>query len=960
MSYIDEHDEPSGDLCYLCTDPTKVSRTQYENTFLRTCLDNKLSASDRQNALKNYYANEQTRLSFFAQSNPRIKTIKEKFNVQLKNISRSYNEKIAREIEDLIVEYNDVFALESDPLPAISEVEHKIKLTTEKPVSTPVYRHPLFMQPHIEKHIEKLLKNGLIRESHSPYQANVWLVPKKEDQSKEQKYRLVMDFRRINSFTPQDSYPLPNIEEILSLLGQSKYMAAFDMSNGFHAIKVASEDIHKTAFSTLKGHWEWVRMPQGLKNSPATYQRAMNYKLRGLIGKICFVYVDDLIVFGKTFEEYVKNLRTVLNRLRETGLRLNPDKCLILQQELEYLGHKVSTEGIRPLERNVEKILNFPIPKNKKELERFIGLASYYRKFIPNFAKRANNLNKLKHKDIEFNFDEKCLAQFKDIVQNLSSYPLIAHPNNAKPFILHTDASSEGLGACLSQLNDKLEEKPVAYISRTLNKAELNYSTTEKEMLEAVWAMHKFRFFLFGQNFNLYTDHQALRGIFKNQSDNVTSRIVNMLSKTTDYHPNVIYKKGKENIVADALSRAHFATPSNEANIIPLDITNDLTNEELDIVNDIINQDLEAPTRGNNSSIHLNKSTYIWINEEKSRKLIRDYKLNKNINKRIMISPRCTAEEISGIKNLSTQTIKFAFPSEFSRTPQDRPIQNINTVPGDNKRPDHVIEAIRLQHLNDFEYVINHAKDWKENEIVGIQAENIESYNKTLVLLKYFILCSRLNNQIRNYLPKYVENEATRLTLIIRAHERGHWASTKVYNSLRPHYSWEGMKSQIEDYIKTCNICSKTNRFYQACVPEVVIDPPREPFEVINMDIYHYNDQKHLIIIDELTRYVWIYENVNMSLVYKRIKDFFLRFDSPKKLITDNGRELKNEKMEEICREFQVRRIPIAVQHSESKGICKRGIGTIKSQLDKGTPILQALYNYNHAIHSVTKRTPIE
>ena len=206
-------------------------------------------------------------------------------------------------------------------------------------------------------------------------------------------------------------------------------------------------------------------MPMGLINSPETYMRMINFKLKGLIGKICFAYVDDLIVFGSTKEEHMQNLKTVFQRLRKTNLKLNPDKCSFFQRELEYLGHKVSPNGITQFERNVEKVLNFSQPKNRKEVERFIGLASYYRKFIPKFSKLTHNMNKLNSKNVEFAFNEKCIEEFNTLRKMLSSYPLIHHPDTSKPFILHTDSSNEGLGASLSQLDENGNERTCSYIS---------------------------------------------------------------------------------------------------------------------------------------------------------------------------------------------------------------------------------------------------------------------------------------------------------------------------------------------------------------------------------------------------------------------------------------------------------------------------------------------------------------
>ena len=252
--------------------------------------DNRKTSSQRPAALRRFYVSENDIESCFAVidniAESRGSQLLKHFEGQLKNIAQNIDYNTANKVGSLLHEFHQVFVLPGDPLPTVDDVEHKIHLDIDTPIFTPLYKHPIFMQPIIEEQINKFKKQRLIRDSHSPYQSNVWIVPKKSDNSHEKKWRMVLDFRNLNSHTQQDCYPLPSIEEILCLLGGANYMSAFDMSNGFHAVKVHKDSIAKTAFSTHKEHLEWVRMPQDLINAPATYQRMMNYKRRGLIGKI--------------------------------------------------------------------------------------------------------------------------------------------------------------------------------------------------------------------------------------------------------------------------------------------------------------------------------------------------------------------------------------------------------------------------------------------------------------------------------------------------------------------------------------------------------------------------------------------------------------------------------------------------------------------------------------------------
>ena len=222
-----------------------------------------------------------------------------------------------------------------------------------------------------------MLDKGIIEPSDSPYNSPVWVVPKKTDASGKQKWRIVIDFRKLNELTDQDAYPLPDIDNILSQLGNAKFFSALDLSSGFHQIPMNPESKKYTAFSAPQGHYHYNRMPFGLKNAPATFQRMMDTALRGLINRHCFVYLDDIIIFGQSIEEHNNNLAIVLQRLRELGLKIQPDKCEFLKPELEYLGHIVTAEGVKPNPRKIEAVKNFKIPTNPTEVKSFLGLAGY-------------------------------------------------------------------------------------------------------------------------------------------------------------------------------------------------------------------------------------------------------------------------------------------------------------------------------------------------------------------------------------------------------------------------------------------------------------------------------------------------------------------------------------------------------------------------------------------------------
>ena len=474
--------------------------------------------------------------------NDRLKLLRE--NTRLSHLEEEH--KVG--IEKIVQTYHDIFSLTGDPLPCTKLASHKIALKDETPLNIKSYRPPEFHKSEISRQVQDMLTKKVIRHSDSPYNAPLWVVPKKTDASGKKKWRIVIDFRKLNEKTDHDAYPLPIIDDILDHLGKAKFFSAFDLSSGFHQIPMESDSRKYTAFSTPEGHFEYERMPFGLKNAPATFQRMMDTALRGLIGKICFVYLDDIVIFGSTIQEHHQNLVTLFERLRQTGLKLQPDKCEYLRPELEYLGHVITAEGVKPNSKKIEAVLNFKKPSNPTDVQAFLGLSGYYRKFIKNFSTRAKPLTELTKKNQPFYWTEACEKAFQDLKNCLCSSPVLRYPNYSKEFTLTTDASNVGLGGILSQ-----DGHPCCYISRTLNKPEINYSTTEKELLAIVWSVKRLRQFLLGRKFKIQTDHQALKWLFSVKDP--SSRLLRWRLRLEEYDYEIEYVKGKDNKAADALSR---------------------------------------------------------------------------------------------------------------------------------------------------------------------------------------------------------------------------------------------------------------------------------------------------------------------------------------------------------------------------------------------------------------------
>ena len=328
--------------------------------------------------------------------------------------------------------------------------------------------------------------------------------------------------------------------------------SALDGASGYWQVPLTKDAIPKTAFISPSGLYEFLVMPFGLTNAPATFQRAMDTILAGLKWNICLVYLDDIIVFSKTFEDHVKHLQLVFNALNSYHLRLKLEKCIFFMVELRYLGYIVSRNGVKVDNEKIRAINEYPIPKSITDVKSFLGLASYYRRFVPDFATTAVPLHDVTSVRSTFVWTESCQLAFEELKRKLSSTPVLAYPDFTLPFQLTTDASYTGLSAVLSQIKDK-HEYPICFASRTLRQNEKNYSVTELECLALVWGIKIFRPYLLGVNFQIYTDHRALMWMHKFRS--INHRVTGWALSLSEYNFNILHKPGKSIAHVDALSR---------------------------------------------------------------------------------------------------------------------------------------------------------------------------------------------------------------------------------------------------------------------------------------------------------------------------------------------------------------------------------------------------------------------
>ena len=446
-------------------------------------------------------------------------------------------------------------------------IHHTIPTGNARPINAAPRRRSPLDHERIDNAVKTMLQQGIITPSKSEWISEPHMV-KKGDGS----YRFCVDFRQLNHVTTHDRYPLPRIDDLLDQLGKSKYFTSLDLASGYWQIPMNPQDAHKTAFRTRKGIFQFTRMPFGLSDAGSTFQRMANAIFDDLITRrVVIVYLDDILVHTSTWAEHLQVLREVLTCVQRYRLQLQWKKCRWGSTCLRFLGYVISSDGIQMDPEKTEAVQKFPRPTTVKQLQRFLGLLTFSLRFIPRLADLSAPLRALLQKDAPFLWTEACESSFLQLKRTLQASDLLAHPDFTKPFHLQTDASNVGLGAVLLQSDDNDQLRPIAYISRSLTKAEQNYSTTEKEFLAIVWAFHRFHPYLHGSNTSVETDHQPLLSLIKKAHP--PGRLLRWALALQDYTFTLRYRHGSQNIVADGLSRISFQANQIASNTIDFPIS---------------------------------------------------------------------------------------------------------------------------------------------------------------------------------------------------------------------------------------------------------------------------------------------------------------------------------------------------------------------------------------------------
>ncbi|CAF1408885.1 unnamed protein product, partial [Rotaria sordida] len=758
------------------------------------------------------------------------------------------NPKHREAIQDILWRNKILF----DPTPSIINIppQSAIRTGDHPPIYSKQYSASYKDQEIKFQETQKLLERGQIEESTSPWSSPIVLVKKKD-----KTMRFCIDYRRLNAITIKDAFPLPRIDEIFDQLSDATYYTKFDFKSGYFQVPLSEEDRPKTAFSTRDNHYQFTVLPQGITNGPATFQRVINHILGPARWKYALAYIDDVIIYSKTFEEHLSHLKEICQILKNARFRLNPDKCEIARTQTEYLGHHIQNGEIRPSPHNIQGLLNTNLPHTADEACKFVKAAEYYRKFIPNFSQIAEPLRKFvpttrtqqkKGQKTLIKLTDEEIKAFEQLKHFLTTDLVLRLPNNRFPFKVQTDASDEGIGAVLLQTYPD-GDRPVAYLSKKFTQAQRKWSPMEQECYAFICALDKWHNYLSGIKFTWETDHKALTQL--NQKAQLNKRCERWRLKILEYDFKVKYIPGSTNSMPDYLSRS----PVDDAEEDPDEV-----------------------------SLLISKSTQTDFSDIKNQSSI------------------VAAVQTRAMK-LRHQTLND--PNDGTKSAQDSLTSSSANQTLNNSMKENRIIPFSIEELIQAQQNDNYAKNI---------LNNIKKYKN------YMIKDNLLMRRSKPSVP-YVPQGDFRKTILQIYHDTAangaHFGRDKTIYKIKQRYFWPSMYKDIDNYVKSCILCAQHNPRRQKTPGKLrPIKPPEGVWQLVAMDFHgpinptSRRGNKYIICLtDILSKFVVtkaVRDNTAQTAVKFLKEDVISKFGTPRCILTDNGTHFTSTIMNELIKQI--------------------------------------------------------
>lgn len=820
------------------------------------------------------------------------------------------------QLREMLRQHKDMFSTDDTDIGICNAIKHRINLLDPTPFKQRHRKIPPSLIEDVRQHIEQLLAAGVIRPSKSPFTSNVVLVRKKNG-----KLRLCVDYRMLNERTIKDSYALPRMEEIFDCLHGAKYFSTLDMKSGYHQVEVEESHKERTAFTVGSiGFFEYNKMPFGLCNAPATYQRLMQDCLGNLNMTICLIYLDDVIIFSDTFEQHLERLNMVLERLKSCNLKLAPEKCFFFQPEVKFLGHIVSSEGISTDPEKIDKVKNWPTPKDSDELRSFLAFAGYYRRFIKNFSRIIRPLSELlipttqktkqKQKSKEdWHWDDVHQNIFDKVKEMLTTAPILAYPDFTKPFEIHTDASTKALGAVLYQEQDG-KKRVIAFASRALSKSEKNYSAFKLEFLALKWAVtEKFSDYLVGTHFTVLTDNNPLTYILTSAKLDATGQ--RWASALGEYSFDIFYRPGLKNADGDGLSRYPYSEQEEESRV-----RIDTEQEE----GHRVKMDDKSVKAVCSCMV---RPTYIEVLPAASMNIVEMFEEQGQVlAQKDWIEIRKAQRRDPLIETWRIAVIDKALPKQF----------------------------LKKEHLT--------------------MKRNFNNF-----VMKRGILFRKIHENERD-IEQLVLPDVYKAEVLKGIHDDvGHPGVERTTRLVRERFFWPGMLADIEQHVKKCNRCLRRKAKISQRAPLHSVTTTY-PLQLVCMDFLTLEPARGigniLVITDHYTKYALAIPTKNQTAKTTAevfYNQFIVNYGIPTRIHSDQGANFESEIIKELCKLTNMEKSRTTPYHPQGNAGPERFnrtlldmLGTLESsQKENWKKYVSSLtFAYNSTPHETTKIAPYE
>jgi hypothetical protein len=867
--------------------------------------------------------------------------------------SKHLTKQQSTELAALLIQYQDVFAKNSMDLGRTNRVKHVINTGGATPIKQAPRRQPIWKRDIEREEIKTLLDRGVIEPSFSPWASNIILVRKKDDS-----WRFVVDYRAVNAVTVPDAYPLPNIQEILDWVGGNQWYSVMDLDSGFWQIEMDEASKQKTAFASSMGLHQFKSMAQGLSGAPGTFSRLMTNVLGDMTYHSCALFMDDIVVPGKSFRESLDRLGEVFSRLLNSGLKLKPSKTHLFQKTAKFLGHIVSEEGIGTDPEKIIAVQKWPVPKSVKEVRSFLGLCGYYRRFVKDFGKIAKSLHNLTGKYQRFCWTEDCQKAFDTLKITLTKAPVMAYPVLGRQFVLDVDASGHAVGAVLSQIQEDDTERVISYMSKTFNKHEQNYCASRRELLGVFEALKHFNCYLYGQKILCRTDNSAVS--WMKTLKNPKGQMARWLQEMEHYQMEVIHRPGTQHQNADSLSRIPCANSENPCKVCIKYSPDETESEDEDTIQETVPR---------NSVTSIDSSELLHYEE-----------IAKLKTQKIMA--------VRAVRVLAKEPVLRKAHKKWTRVvtrQQTSPVlvrPTLAWLQGWSPEELH-LKQVEDPHIGSLLADLEEGKDRPEWQVVSSKSAAFKTLWRQWDRLKVingllFRKWIEEEGQVKWQLlvPTSLQQEVLKLCHDVPS--AAHLGTQKTLGKVKCNFYWPGMANSVQLYCRKCDKCAARKpplKKVRAPLQQYLVG---EPFERVALDILGplpetaQGNKFVLCIGDYFSKWTIAIAlpNQEAETVAKALVEHFVCvFGTPRILHSDKGSNFESEIFRKMCRLLDIDKTRTTSLRPQSDGMVERFNRTLGAMLtvfcegnqkawDLYLPYL--LMAYRSSIHASTGQTPFK